>query len=228
VSALVRAAAYAPAIDPVDGSRSGTPRTLVLDGSPARVRRCEAPPGVSLASLVDRYDAVATRESDCGQGRTLPHATVCQGDVAFVVWTSSRDGHRKGVIASVEGGIVRYTLLDGEPLPGTEPSRSDGARLSLPGGITAPEGSRAGLTLEEDLSGFACFLAPGSSDSVASELRSSLERAGYSLDAKAPSERDARAEAGRVVVSFRGKDRKGVFVVAPERPALSRVTLALR
>lgn len=234
VRALVRTAVSAPRIEPLAGSHASVPQEMTLDGVPARVRHCTAPAGTTLAALREHYDALATRESDCGGGRVLPHVASDPGDVAFVLWTSPRDGHRKGVIAQVEGGVVRYTLVDGEPLPGDALAGGSAPRVYLPGGIVAPEGSRASFSLEESGRGWAFFEAPGSSDAVASALRSSLARAAYHVDERVQPELEAAREAAPrsggspVVVSFQGKDRKGFLVVAPARPGTSRVTFALR
>jgi hypothetical protein len=235
VSALVHAAAWTPGIEPMPGSHAGTPRSTVVDGIPARVRSCVAPKGTTIGAVRDYFDRVASSESQLGRGHELPHSTVDQGALSLVLWTS-RDGHRRSVIALEEAGLVRYTLVDGDPLPAVDPNRSLAeSSVVLPGGIQAPEGARPELSVDDGLQGFAFFEAPGSPDAVAAQLRASIERARFEVDARTQAGIEAvqestssRSEPGRVVISFQGKNRKGCLVVAPARPGLSRVTLALR
>src|SRR5437763_12275354 len=63
VYALVRAAASSPRISPLPGSQAAAPRELVLDGQPARVRRCVAPGALSVEAVRERYEALAKSES---------------------------------------------------------------------------------------------------------------------------------------------------------------------
>lgn len=230
VHALVRAAAASPHIAPIAGSQVFPAREVVLDGQTARVARCVAPRTLSLAQVRDHYEDEARHEVHIHGDDELPYIAVDQPDAAYVLWTCAADGHRKGVIATRNAGAIEYTLLDAEALVPVE----RGARSSvvLPGGAEAPEGARAALSVEEGGSSFTFFEAPGAPATVARELQTSLGRAGFELDDTAAPELEAASqkahERARIVLPFKGKDKKGFIVIAPSGPGGSRATVVVR
>lgn len=230
VHALVRAAAASPEISPLDGSRTAAPRSVVLDGQPARLRRCVAPRGMSISQVRERYEDLAERESRLESGEQVPYIALDQPDGAYVLWTCVATGHRKGVIVQRAAGLVEYTLLDSEALDEAHGKTS----VLLPGGVAAPSGSRATLTVEDGNSSFAFFEAPGAPASVADQVKKSLEGAGYAVNVSSADAMDLvssqkrRGGAPRVVVPFQGKDKKGFIIVAASGPSSSRATVVLR
>ncbi|HZU96479.1 MAG TPA: hypothetical protein VFF73_07305 [Planctomycetota bacterium] len=228
VHALVSAASSSPGISPIDGSKAENPREVVLDGQPARTRRCLAPKNMSVTAVRDHYEAIARRESRVGEAE-VPYVALDQRDGAYVLWTSVKDGHRKGVVVSREAGIVSYMLLDSEALPG----RGQGASSTvvLPGGARAPQGARGGLTIEDGGSSFTFFEAPGTPAEVAAQVQASLADKGFAADqdgAPVLDEAGTKAAHGRLVVPLKGRDQKGILVVAAEGRGSSRATLVLR
>ncbi len=228
VHALVRAAASSPRIEVIEGSRVLSTRSVVLDGQPASIRRCLAPSTVSLPVVREAYEEIARREGHVIGPDDLPYIAVDQPDSAYVLWTCAADGHRKGMIATRSAGVIEYVLLDAEA--SAEGTRPGG--VVLPGGASAPSGARGGLTIEEGGSSLTFFEAPGTPRDVAGALQASLGEAGYAVD---PTEattlngvRAPRGEATRVVVPFKGKDRKGFLVVAPAGRGTSRATVIVR
>jgi hypothetical protein len=228
VQALVGAAVSSPDVEVIPGSGAGTPRTISFDGQPARMRRCHAPRGFSVAAVRDHYEEVAKRESTFDEKHALPYLALDQPNGAFVAWTAAMGGRRKGVIVTEDAGQVDYMLVESEQ-PETFGRDQD---RGLVGGITAPAGARTGLSIDEGASGFSFLELPGEPEEAARTLRSALVAAGYAIDEEQAPELEA-AKAGvpsraRTVVPFRGKDRRGFAVIAGSKPGLSRATILIR
>src|SRR5579871_1192152 len=115
VSALAHELARSPGTEPIEGSRPGAPRIVLLDGSPARMRRCLAPASSSLEGVLDHYERVASRESALPGRKQLPYIVSFDGDSACVIWTNARDLARRGVLVSRTAAGIEYSLLDGDP-----------------------------------------------------------------------------------------------------------------
>lgn len=231
VHALVRAAASSPQISPMDGSQSATPRQVILDGQPARLRRCLAPKNLSVGQIRDHYETLADQESCLPSGERVPYVAVNQPQGALVLWTNVKDGHRKGVIVQSNAGVVEYTLLDSEAL---EPGPSSRPSVLLPGGAIAPAGARGAMSVEDGPSSFSFFEAPGSPTTVADQLKQSLATAGFEVDTSkadamdVATQRAPRGASSRIVVPFKGKEKKGFLIVAPSGTGSSRATVVVR
>jgi hypothetical protein len=232
VYALVRAAASSPQISPIDGSRTAPARQIVLDGQPARVRRCLAPKTWSVAQVRDHYEDMADAESRFESGERVPYVALDQAEGAYVLWTCVKDGHRKGVIVQRSAGGVEYTLFDSEAL---EPARTKGGSSSvlLPGGAQAPAGSRSAFSVEDGASSFSFFESPGSPPAVADQLKQSLVGAGFEVDTSRADSMDLvnhapQGSPARIIVPFKGKEKKGLLIVAPLGVSTSRATVVLR
>lgn len=227
VHALVRAAASSPRVEPIAGSRLSPGHEVVLDGQPARVRRCVAPGGWTIVGVRDHYLELAHREGrlegpSTPKAAELPLAVVDEPHGAYVLWTSI-DGHRKGAIVQEVAGQVEYTLLDADPLPAES---SQPGTVVLPGGARAPHGSRPGLAIQDGDSSFTFFEVKGPPADVAIELAASMTSAGFEVEADLAPE--GAAASHRVVLPFKGRDRKGFIVAAPTGRGDTRATVVVR
>lgn len=222
VHALVRAAASSPKVEPIEGSRVSPGHQLVLDGQPARVRRCVAPRGWTILGVRDHYLEVAHKEGHLESLKSdLPLVVVDEPHGAYVLWTSIADCHRKGAIVQDLAGEIEYTLLDADPLP-AEMARQ--GSVVLPGGAQAPVGSRPGLAIQDGSSSFTFFEAKGPPADVARELAASMTTAGFEVDPEL-----VQGDAShRVVLPFKGREKKGFIVTAPTGRGDTRATIVVR
>jgi hypothetical protein len=171
----------------------------------------------------DHYVELAHREGELPSQKAaeLPFVVVDEAHGAYVLWTSL-DGHRKGAIVRETAGEVEYTLLDADPLP-AEMARH--GSVVLPGGATAPQGSRPGLAIQDGDSSFTFFEVKGPPADAARELAASMSTAGFEVESDLAPQNDA---SHRVVLPLKGRDKKGFIVASPTGRGDTRATIVVR